>query len=286
MDIKMTGSSGYLGNLISEKLKKNGHQVRGINRELLYGPTKNLAREIRKTNIVINLAGAPILQRWTNKNKKEIYDSRIITTQNLVKAIKTLLPEQRPQKVISVSAVHIYKTGKKHNEKSNDFGTDFIGKVVFDWEKAWNGLPVSIQFTIFRLAVVLGKKSDSIKQMQVPFKLGIGGKVGSGNQPFPFVHEKDVARVFEWATENSGTTGVFNVSAPQQITNKEFTQALAKTLHRPAFIPVPVALLKLIYGEAASLLSKSPAVIPEALEKSEFEFEFPAIETALKNIFS
>ena len=285
MNIKMTGASGYLGKIITAELKRKGHKVSPIQREQLCGPAEILAGEIKNTNVVINLAGAPVLQRWTTKAKKEIYDSRIQTVENLARAFQIMFPEERPAKVISASAIGIYAEGKTHTEKSNNFDQGFLGEVVKDWEKSWNGLPEEVELTLFRIAVVLGKESATIQKLLLPFKLGIGGKIGNGKQPFPFVHETDVARAFTWATENKKTAGVFNLAAPQEINNAGFTQALAKKLNRPAFIPVPPFALQLIYGKAASMLTKSPAVLPHRILEAGFEFKYPTIEKAMEEIF-
>lgn len=286
MKITITGASGYLGKIITTELKNKGHEVSPVTRELLYGPAENLASEIKNTDVLINLAGAPLLQRWTTKAKKNIYNSRVKTSENLARAFQIMFPEERPGKVISASAAGIYTPGKTHSEESYDFDQSFLGKLVKDWENAWSGLPENVELTIFRMAVVLGKESASIKNMLLPFKLGIGGKVGSGRQPFPFVHEFDVGRAYLWATENKKVTGVFNLAAPNEISNAGFTRVFARKLNRPAFIPVPPFVLQLIYGKAASLLTKSPAVVPHKLLETGFEFKYSTIEDTLDEILS
>jgi uncharacterized protein len=285
MNIKITGSSGYLGNIISEELKNKGHSPEGIKRKLLYGKQDKLSEIIKNTDVIINLAGAPILQRWTEKNKKTIYESRVKTTQNLALAIKYLPEKQRPKTVVSVSGISIYANWKTHTEESNDFNTGFLSEIVQDWESAWSDLSGNIRLVLFRLAPVLGKNSDTIKNLKLPFKLGLGGKVASGRQPFPFVHEHDVARAFAWAVENKGANGIYNVAAPQQITNSQFSKALAKTLHRPAIIPIPAFGLRILYGKAAAMITEGPAILPQALQNEGFDFRYPTIEAALQQIF-
>lgn len=286
MKITITGASGYLGKIITNELKNKGHEVSPISRELLYGPAENLAGKLKNTDILINLAGAPVLQRWTAKNKKEIYNSRIKTSQNIARAFQILFPKERPSKVISASAIGIYSAGKTHSEESLDFDNGFLGEVVKDWEQSWNRLPEEVQLTLFRIAVVLGKQSATIQKLLLPFKLGIGGKTGSGKQPFPFVHETDVARAFLWATENKKAVGVFNLAAPQEITNSGFTRTLAKKLRRPAFIPVPPLALRILFGKAASMLTQSPAVVPHKLLETGFEFKYSTIDDSLDEILS
>jgi uncharacterized protein len=286
MKVKMTGVSGYLGKLITAELKSRGHEVSSVRRELLYGPAENLTAELKNTDVLINLAGAPVLQRWTSKAKKEIYNSRVKTAENLARAFQIMFPKERPARVISASAVGIYSVGQSHTEESYDFDKGFLGNVVKDWEESWNGLPDEVHLTLFRIGVVLGKTSATIQKLLTPFKLGIGGKIGNGKQPFPFVHETDVARAFSWATETKNTEGVFNLTAPQEITNAGFTRALAKKIKRPALIPVPPFALKLLYGKAAALLTNSPAVLPHKILEAGFEFQYPTIEQALEEIFS
>lgn len=284
--IKITGIHGYLGSLLSTELTKKGNTVSGIRRQLLYGDTKELANEIKNCDIVINLAGVNILRRWTKKNKALIYDSRVQTTTNLVNAVKVLSEVERPSQLISASAIGIYAAGKVHDETSTDFDNGFVGRVVRDWEKPLEELPESVRTTIFRIAPVLGKESKTISNLLLPFKLGLGGKIASGHQPFPFVHEKDVVKAFIWAIENNDKKGVYNLSAPEDITNSGFTKQLAKMLNRPAFLPVPVFALKLLYGEAAEILVQSPQATPKALLEAGFTFEFPDIQTTLSNILA
>lgn len=284
MIIKITGASGYLGEVIKKELTKKGHQILPLKRSFLYGSTDELINQLNGTQVLINLAGAPILQRWTKRNKQMIYDSRVKTTRNLVKAIQEMKEDQRPRKVISASAVGIYTANKTHDEHSTDFDNGFVGKVVKDWESAWNSLPDNVELTLFRLAVVLGKEAQTIKKMLLPFKLGLGGKIGNGKQPFPFVHENDVGRAFAWALDQPDKKGIFNLAAPQKITNEEFTKTMAKILKRPAIIPVPGFAFRIVYGKAATLLTESPEVIPLELEKQNFRFSYPDIESALKEI--
>lgn len=283
MIIKMAGASGYLGNNVAIELKNQGHKVSGIKRELLYGSKEDLQKDLAGADVVCFLAGAPILQRWTEKNKKVIYDSRVVTAKNLTAAIKGMNLVERPRQVVSASAVGIYTTGKLHNELSTDFDERFVGEVVKDWEAAWKNLPENVILTILRIGLVLGKEAETIKKMMIPFKLGLGGKVGSGEQPFPFVHVSDVARAFAWSIE-TGNKGIYNLAAPESITNKEFTKALASELKRPSIFSVPEFALKTIFGKAAVLLTESPAVVPEQLEKSGFTFLYPSINKAIKEI--
>jgi len=284
MNIKITGQSGYLGNLVKNVLSQNGHNVSPIKRSQLYGDIEQLQNEISGTDVVIHLAGSPILTRWNQKNKKMITDSRVVTTQNLTKAIAILHPEHRPKKLIQASAIGIYKAYNNHGEQSLNFDTGFVGTVVAQWENASADLPVDVEKVIFRIGLVIGKNAKTITNLVLPFRLGLGAKIGNGNQPFPFIHDSDVAAAFVWATENDSAKGIYNLVAPQQITNKQFTAAFAKTLNRPAFFSIPQFTLKIALGEAAVLLTEIPSVTPEKLVNAGFRFQFPTIELALKEI--
>jgi uncharacterized protein (TIGR01777 family) len=286
MKIKLTGSNGYIGRLISSELLKKGHAVSGINRDLLYGASTNLQKELRNTDVIINLAGAPILQRWTAENKKNIYNSRVVTTHNLVKAIIELPENERPKKVVSASAIGLYKSGDSHTEESTNFDDGFVGEVVKDWEQELRFLPMNVPTIVFRLGIVFGKEAKTIQNMLLPFKLGLGGKIESGEQAFPFIHEQDVVNAFVWATETLETSDTFNLTAPQSISNEEFTQTFARQLKRPAFFTIPAFALKLVFGKAAQLLTQSPKVSSRKLLNAGFNFEYPTIEATLQNIIA
>lgn len=282
--IKISGVHGYLGNLLSNELLKHGHHVSGIKRKLLYGSVAELAEEISGCDVIINLAGSAILKRWSKQNKKLIYDSRVNTTKKLVLAINSLKAEDRPKKFLSASAIGIYKAGYLHDETSTNFDAGFVGTVVKDWEKQLEQLPENMNKTIFRIGLVLGKEAKTVKNLLVPFKLCFGSKIGTGKQAFPFIHEQDLLTAFVWGVETNTTNGVFNLVAPEAITNADFTYALAKQLRRPVFLMTPGFIVKLVLGEASNLLLVSPIVKPKALLDANFAFKYPNIELALSEI--
>ena len=285
MKILITGINGYLGKLIASELKLRGHSVIGLDRNHLQGFPDTLAKLIKNSHVVINLAGSNILKRWTESAKSEIYTSRIRTTQNLVKAILLLENKERPRLFISASAIGIYKAGESHDESSTRFDPGFLGKVVKDWEAALVDLPAEIRTIIFRISPVLGKHSKMIKKLKLPFLLGVGGRIASGKQAFSFIHEKDLVNAFTAAIEENWN-GTFNLSAPEQINNLDFTRTFAKIVRRPAILPVPRFALWILYGEATSTMVTSPWVIPKALLDHNFQFQFPDIESALNDILT
>jgi uncharacterized protein (TIGR01777 family) len=284
MKIKISGMSGYLGTLISDELITRGHQVESIPRSLLFGEISLLKKHIEGADIIIHLSGSPILTRWSQKKRKEIYDSRVQSTKNLVEAIKMLEPGKRPRKFIQASAIGIYKPGKIHNEDSADFEAGFIGQVATDWEKASTTLPEDVNRIVFRIGLVIGKEAKTITNLLLPFKLGLGATIGSGKQYFPFIHENDLARAFVWAVNQYSQNGIFNLTSPVLITNKQFTRSFAKSVNRNAFFIIPEFAIKLVLGEASVLLTDIPGAVPSKLLEEGFEFQYPEIEKALKNI--
>jgi uncharacterized protein (TIGR01777 family) len=156
--------------------------------------------------------------------------------------------------------------------------------VVKEWENSTDSNDPSIRRIIFRTGIVLGKESQTIKKILPVFKVGLGGKISSGSQPFPFVHITDVVNAFFWAVQNKEVNGIYNLVAPEDINNEFFTKTLSKKLRRPAIFPVPEAALKLIYGEAATLMTESPQVKPERLQDYGFRFKFQNIESCLDEI--
>lgn len=283
MNIAISGSGGYLATNLIRKFQAANFKIIKIARHELYDLTA-LAHILSGTDTVIHLAGAPILQKWTNENKAEIMRSRTETSRNMVKVINQLPFEERPKTFISASAVGIYKPNHIHSETSTNFSDDFVGNVVKQWEVASDNLDQTVRKIIFRIGIVIGKESTTMRKILTVFKLGLGGKISSGRQPFPFVHVDDVANAFFWATQNKEVNGIFNLVAPQNITNEEFTRALSQKLHRPALFTVPEAALKVMYGEAASIMIQVPQVNPERLQECGFRFTYPDIGSCLDEI--
>ena len=286
MKICITGSSGFIGQSLIKMLSSQDHELIPVNRNLLSGPSEGLINRLHGSDAVINLAGAPIMQRWTTKSKKQIYSSRIDTTLKLTDAIREIPEEKRPVIFISASAVGIYQAGITHNESSLMFDRGFTGTVVSDWEKASELLLPSVRRVIFRTGVVLGKESQTMQRLLPFFRLGIGGKIGSGKQAFPFIHIYDLCRAFQLALEDNTLTGIYNLVAPEAISNSQFTHVLANQLHRPAFCTVPAFALKLGLGNASSLLLEGATIVPQRLQKAGFHYQYPTIEKALHEIIS
>ena len=284
MKIAISGGNGFIGKSLARKLSTSGHEVIPIQRSLLYGDVTELAAHIFGSEAIIHLAGSPILQRWTNKTKKTIFDSRVQTTKKLVEAISLIDGNNRPKIFISASAIGIYKAGHSHTEKSTNFSDGFMHKVVSSWEEASGTLPKNVRKVILRFGIVIGKESQTINKMKPLFNLGLGATIGSGKQAFPFIHIEDLTNAIVWSLENSEATGIFNLVSPENITNKDFTLEFAKTLKRKAFLKIPTVLLKIAFGKAAMVLTESPIVIPEKLMAAGFEFTYPNIQECITEI--
>ncbi len=285
MKVAITGSGGYIAGKLIEELQLQKSTIIRINREHL-GSISKLNAILDGTDVLINMAGAPIFRRWTTRNKKEIVESRVFSTQNIVEAINSLPPEKRPKLLISASAIGIYKSGTSNTESQNFYGNDFVANVVQKWENATQNLSPDVRKVIFRIGLVLGKEAKTIQNLRPLFKYGLGGKLGSGKQPFPFIHIKDLVRAMLWSIRNETAEGVYNLVAPQHITNEEFTRAFAKALNRPAIFAVPSFVLKLALGETSSLLLKNSKIYPENLINQGFSFLYPGIDECLGQIIN
>ena len=283
MKIAISGSNGYIAKNLIPALEAANHVVKRIQRSELSN-VDQLTKNLSDVDVVISLAGAPILTRWTESNKSEIIRSRIDSTQNIVHAINRLPVENRPGLFISASAIGIYSANKVHTEESLSFSNDFVAEVVKNWENASDDLNPDVRKVIFRIGLILGKEAKTIQSLVPIIKLGLGGKIGSGKQPFPFIHIADATRAIRWSVENKNVRGIYNLVAPENIDNKTFTKTLAKSLNRPAIFTVPEFILKFALGEASALLLQSPQVYPERLLNEGFTFNFPDIRSTINEI--
>jgi uncharacterized protein (TIGR01777 family) len=284
MQIAITGISGFIGGNLKTFFEENcDFEVLPVPRMLLYGSAELLADYLEGSDVVINLAGASILSRWTRKRKQKLWDSRVIPTRNIVTAFALMI--KVPSVFISTSATGILDGIEEHDEYSQNYASDFLGELAQKWElEAINAHKLGIRTLIFRLGVVLDSKGGALAKMLPAFRLGFGGPVGNGNQPFPFIHIQDLMHAYLFAINREEHEGIYHLVAPELITNREFSLVLADTLHRPAWFPVPVVLLKLLFGEGASVLVGGQIVLCTRLLKSNFQFQFPTINLLLKNL--
>ena len=292
MKILISGGTGFIGKLLSKELVSSGYELTIISRS---STTKNeekikfipwdkeaLQNAVNNSDIVINLTGESITgKRWTKEQKDLIYKSRIVTTKLLVEAINNA--KNKPKKLISISAVGIY--GDRGDEKlieDSSSGSGFLTNVCVDWEAEAKKAKTNV--IVLRLGIVLGKNGGALKKIIPPFKMFIGGPLGSGNQYMPWIAIDDVIGLIMFAIENDSVNGILNATSPNPVTNKEFSNILGKVLHRPSFIPVPGFALKLLLGEMSELLLGSQRVIPERALQLGYKFKYSELESALKGI--
>jgi uncharacterized protein (TIGR01777 family) len=287
MKIVITGGTGFLGRHLTSYLGDLGHEIALIQRSDLKQGTDRISKLIKSSDVIINLAGSPVIKRWTSSNKNEMLYSRINTTNILVEALTFLNPSDRPKIFLSASAIGIYNSSVIHDESSTGFDINFLANVCKDWEACLEPLKqLNTRICVLRIGIVLGKDGGMLKKLVPLFRLALGGKIGSGNQSFSFLHYHDFCRIVSFLIDNPLCEGVFNLTAPEISTNKKFTAILAKACHLPAFFSVPEFALKLVYGQAAITLIKGQAVYPQHLLECGFKFQFPDLNSAIGDILA
>jgi len=282
MKIVITGGTGFLGRHLSSYLLNLGHELVVIQRSDLKQGTDRISKLVKSSDVLINLAGSPVIKRWTSSNMEEISSSRMNTTNLIVETIVAMTPDERPALVISASAIGIYDSINKHNEQSSNFGDNFLADVCKRWENSLEPLKnMNIRVCVVRIGIVLGSDGGMLKQLLSLFKAGLGGRIGSGRQAFSFIHILDFCRVMKFLMENVQCRGIFNLTAPEISSNLQFTRILAKACHRPAIFTVPEIALRLLYGKAAVALLQGQSVYPQHLLECGYQFAYPDLQSAI-----
>ncbi len=296
MKFLVTGSSGLIGSDLVAALKDRGHQVIRLVRSedqlsdnrLLWDPEHhelNMA-DFEGFDVVINLAGENIASGlWTEAKKKKIRDSRVLTTHMLCELLAML--NKPPKILINASAVGYYgDRGDEILDENSLPGTGFLAEVCQKWEEATK--PASdkgIRVILLRFGAILSIKGGVLGKMRLPFKLGLGGVIGSGKQYMSWISIDDLIGVVLHVISNDSLSGPVNTVTPEPVTNKEFTKTLGKTLNRPTILPVPAFAVKLIFGEMGDeLLLSSTKAVPSKLEASDYTFLYPDLASALKHL--
>jgi uncharacterized protein len=239
---------------------------------------------LRGADAVVNLLGETIAQRWSDETKREIRESRVLTTRNLVAALRELPEGERPRVLVSQSASGWYgPRGEERLDEAEPAGPDFLAQVTVDWEaEADKAEELGVRVVLPRTGVVLSESGGALEKMLPFFKLGIGGPVAGGRQYVPWVHLEDVVGAFLFALDNDAVRGPVNLTAPEPVTNKELSRTLGRVLHRPAFAPVPALAVKTLYGEMASIVTTGARAVPARLQELGYEFRRPGLEEALR----
>ena len=308
MKAVIAGGSGFLGSGLAASLLADGHDVvvltRGSGRPTnppssgadLSGPRQvawdpiapagEWAGALDGADAVINLAGEPIdAGRWTNARKASILESRIEATEAIVKAMSTVT--RRPAVLLNASAVGVYGSrGTDALTEESAPGSDFLASVCVAWEAAAMSAAWMTRVVLLRTGLVLDKDGGALPKLALPFRLFAGGRVGSGDQYWSWIHRDDWTRMVRWAIDTPAIKGPINLTAPAPVTNREFTRALARALHRPALAPAPAFALRILLGEMAdALILNGQRVLPAKATTGGFEFRYPDLDSALREIY-
>lgn len=299
MKIAITGGSGFVGQEITKQLTDKGHEVYILTRSdkqsngsvhMVKWLTNGAKPEEHAEGMDawINLAGASINEGcWTSEQKQKIYDSRMKATEEVLRIFKEVT--KKPSVLINASAIGIFPPSEHatYTEHSSDRGSDFLAKTVEDWEsKATEAEQFGTRVACGRFGIILGKDQGALPLMALPYKMGVGGKVGTGHQWVSWVHVADVAKAILYAIENEDFSGPFNVTAPDPKQMNDFGEILGKVLQRPHWMPVPSFALKLVLGDKSQLVLEGQRVIPDKLLTHGFKFTYPDLQQALKNIYA
>jgi hypothetical protein len=256
--------------------------VRNLPRINTGTPVDDLAKFLTGVDVIINLAGAPIVGRWTKAYKKTLYDSRIITTRKIVEAIALL--DIKPGLLISASAVGIYAPQGEQTERNFIKADDYLGEICSNWELEAKKAEPFTRVAITRFGIVLGKNEGALARMLPIFRQGLGGKIASGRQGFSWIHIEDLVQAFKFIIDKKNISGEFNFTAPDVVDNSQFTRLLAKAVRKPAFFRVPSFALSILFGEGALAVTGGQFAPPRHLLDEGFQFIFPTLQEALEDI--
>ena len=295
MDFLITGATGFIGQKLVSALLARGDSVNYMARQRSNKISSRAAfhpwnaktlpplSSVPRLDAVVHLMGEPIAQRWTPQVKDRIRRSRIDATRQLVSGIVGL--RYKPAILVCASAVGFYgDRGDEILTEDSEPGAGFLADVCVEWEReAQRATEFGLRVVCLRIATVLGRNGGALPQMLTPFRLGIGGRFGSGEQWMSWIHVNDLVRLLLFAADTD-VNGPLNACSPQPVRNADFTKALAHAVHRPAIFPIPRFALNLALGEMAGFLFDSLRVIPAAAEQAGFEFQHPALDNALSKL--
>lgn len=289
MNIAIAGASGMVGKALTRHLTAKGHTVSALKRDEHGGAAKPFkdasVEDLQKFDAVINLAGENIAgKRWSDEQKKLIVKSRVETTSYLAKTLAQT--SGKPSVFINASAIGFYgNRGGETITENSSAGSGFLATTCQQWEDATlSANRAGLRVVRIRLGVVISKEGGALAKMLLPFQMGAGGNLGSGEQFMSWIAIDDVVKAIDFILDHSEVEGAVNLTAPQPVSNAEFTRTLGKVLGRPAIIPAPAFALKLILGDMAQeMLLEGSKVLPAKLQAANYAFQFPNLEQALKH---
>ncbi|WP_102693960.1 TIGR01777 family oxidoreductase [Rummeliibacillus pycnus] len=297
MKIAITGGSGFVGQELVKQLQQQGHEIIILTRkknhfinsiQYIQWLSKDSVPEnyLEGIDAVVNLAGTSINNgRWTEKHQKEIYDSRILATNEVIRILKVL--KKPPKVLVNASAIGVYpaSTTTTYSESSTEIAHDFLAKTVQDWEQsAISAEKLGVRVVLARFGVILGKNSGALPMMVMPYKFYVGGTVGRGSQWVSWVHVTDVVAAIIFAINNEKLNGIMNVTAPNPVCMKNFGETIATVTNRPHWFPVPAFILKIALGKKSQLILEGQRVLPKVLLDAHFQFQYPTLKRALENL--
>ena len=297
MKITLTGASGFIGKALIAKLREGGHQIHLLGRNapkdaaIAFSKWDAMGNEpppreaIAGADAILHLAGEPVAQRWSDDVKRRIRESRVNGTRRLVDAIEAAGAE-RPKTLIAASAIGYY--GNRGDEMVTDTskpGKGFLADVCVEWEAASQAAATyGLRVALVRIGVVLGRDGGALAQMLPFFKMGAGGRIGSGRQWISWIHLDDLVGIFDFALRTAAVSGAVNGTSPNPVTNADFTTTLAEVIHRPAALPVPEFGVRLLYGEMAQVVIDGQRVMPDAVARAGYHFHYPELRAALASV--
>ena len=299
MRVAITGSTGLIGSALTRSLLLDGHQVLRLTRggsaaaasdgseSAAWDPQAGTVQPgaLEGVEAVVHLAGAGIGdKRWNDAYKKELRDSRVLGTRTIARAVAAL--DAKPRVLVSASAVGYYgDTGDRVVEESTPAGTDFLAGLCVEWEDAAApAAQAGIRVVHPRTGLVVSAKGGAWGKLFPLFQYGLGGRLGSGNQYWPFISLADHVGALRFAIDNEDVVGPLNFSAPEPLTNRQITKAMGRVMHRPTIASVPEFALKIAIGEFTSGITGSCRAVPAGLLKAGFTFEYPTIEDSLNAV--
>jgi uncharacterized protein (TIGR01777 family) len=297
MKIFITGGNGFIGTHLSTFLLDRGYHVTALGtaadqKRIVHSNYRYISadatlegtwqQELKNVDAVVNLAGKTIFKRWTRRYKKLLYDSRILTTRNLVAA----MPADRKITLCSASAVGYY--GDKGDDiltEADPRGEGFLAQIGHDWEKeALKATDKGIRVATTRFGIVLGRNGGAMAKMMPAFKSFVGGPLGNGKQWFSWIHLNDLVAAVLFIIDHPELKGSFNFCAPRPVRNRELAKTMGKILKRPSAMPAPAFMIQLVLGEVGSAVLDSQRAIPDRLTKNGFTFRYPDLESAIREI--